>query len=265
MKLTYIGGALIALMLIAALFAPLIATHDPGEMNLPKQFESPSSEHYFGLDQNGSDIFSRAVYGARISLGVAISVVSVSVLIGLLLGSISGYLEGWPDMLLMRFIDMLHAFPGFLLAIALVAVLGPSIKNLIFAMCLTGWTGYARLVRAEILHLKQRDYVLAARATGAGPVRVVLLHLWPNLVGPLTVQATFGMAGTILTESGLSFLGLGAPPSEPTWGSLLNAGRRALVEAPHLSLFPGLAIFLLVLGFNLFGDGLRDLLDPKKT
>jgi peptide/nickel transport system permease protein len=265
MKLAGLGFAIIALILAAAVFAPFLATHDPYDMSLPQQFSKPSPDHFFGMDQNGSDIYSRILYGARISLSVAFSVVFVSVIIGLLLGSAAGYNGGWPDMLLMRFIDMVNAFPGFLLAIALVAVLGPSIKNLIFAMCLTGWTSYARLVRGEILHLKTRDYVLAARATGAGPIRLILFHLWPNLVSPLTVQATFGMAGTILTESGLSFLGLGAPPTEPTWGSLLNAGRRALVEAPHLSLFPGLAIFLLVLGLNLFGDGLRDLLDPKKT
>jgi peptide/nickel transport system permease protein len=265
MKLTVTGLVIILTIALLAMFAPYLASHDPYAMNLPEQYATPSQEHFFGLDQNGSDIFARVLYGARTSLTVAITVVSISVLIGLIIGSVAGFFGGWADSLVMRLIDVLYAFPGFLLAIALVAVLGPSLKNLVLAMCITGWTGYARLVRAEVLHLKTRDYVIAARATGASRLRLITLHIWPNLVSPLTVQATFGMAGTILTESGLSFLGLGAPPTEPTWGALLNAGRRALSEAPHMSFFPGAAIFLLVLGFNLFGDGLRDWLDPKKT
>ncbi|HEX4922764.1 MAG TPA: ABC transporter permease [Bdellovibrionales bacterium] len=265
MKLTIFGASLILIVALAGILAPALTSHDPYAMSLPQQFQPPSADHIFGLDQNGSDVFSRVVFGARISLSVAFIVVTISGLIGLLVGSAAGYFEGWIDTAFMRTIDMLHAFPGFLLAIAMVAVMGPSLQNLILAMCLTGWTGYARLVRGEVLHLKARDYVLAARATGAGPARLLVFHIWPNLVGALTVQATFGMAGTVLAESSLSFLGLGAPPTEPTWGSLLNAGRRALIEAPHLSFFPGLAIFILVLGFNLFGDGLRDLLDPKRT
>lgn len=263
-RLLYIGGGLIGLMVLLALLAPWLALSDPTAMSLPDRFLPPSWNHPFGLDQNGSDVFSKVLFGARVSLLVALSVVFVGATIGLVMGSISGFVGGWTDLLIMRFIDMLYAFPGFLLALALVAVLGPSIRNLIFAMCVTSWTGFARLVRGEILHLKTRDYVVGAQALGASPIRLVVLHIWPNLAGALVVQATFAMAGTIIAESGLSFLGLGAPPTTPTWGALLNAGRQVLIEAPHVSIFPGIAILILVLGFNLFGDGLRDVLDPKK-
>lgn len=258
------GGSIVATMLIAALATPYLPLPDPNIMSLAQQFQAPSFQNPFGLDQNGSSILSRIFFGSRISLYVAFSVVFISTTIGLIIGSLCGYFGGWIDNLFMRLIDMLYAFPGFLLAIALVAVMGPSVENVIFAMCITGWTGYARLVRGEFLHLRTKDYVLAAQALGANPLRIMALHIWPNLVGPLVVQSTFGMAGTILGESALSFLGLGAPPTVPTWGSLLNAGRTHLIEAPHISIFPGLAIVLLVLGFNLFGDGLRDYLDPKK-
>jgi peptide/nickel transport system permease protein len=259
----YIGAGIIALIGIAALLAPLLASHDPQTMSLANRYEPPSTNFLFGRDQNGADVFSQVLYGARVSLYVSLTVVSLSVLTGLLIGSLAGYVGGRTDNALMRFIDLIHAFPGFLLALSLVAVLGPSIHNLIIAMSITGWTGYARLVRGEVLHLKSRDYVLSARALGAPSMRILVRHIWPNLIGLLVVQATFGMAGTILTESGLSFLGLGAPPSIPTWGSLLNTGRRWLIEAPHVSLFPGLAILCLVFGFNLLGDGLRDRLSPR--
>ena len=164
----------------------------------------------------------------------------------------------------MRIMDMLYAFPGFLLAISLVAVMGPSLPNLILALCVTGWTGYARLIRGEVLHLKTKDYVQSAISVGATTPRILILHIWPNLVSVIVIQASFGMAGTIIAESGLSFLGLGVPPTVPSWGALLNAGRQVLVDAPHISIFPGLAIVSLVLSFNLIGDGLRDILDPKK-
>lgn len=257
------GLVLIGLMAFLAIFAPILSQHDPFTMSLASRYQPPTLTHPFGLDQNGADVFSQVLYGARVSLSVAFSVVGVSVFLGLLVGSLSGYVGGRTDHIVMRFIDMLYAFPGFLLALSLVAVLGPSIRNLIIAMCVTGWTGYARLVRGEILHLKNRDYVLSAVSLGSGPIRILTRHIWPNLIGILVVQATFGMAGTILTESGLSFLGLGAPPSTPTWGSLLNTGRRWLIEAPHISLFPGLFILVLVFGFNLVGDGLRARLSPR--
>jgi peptide/nickel transport system permease protein len=264
-RLMISGALIIFLMIFAALSAPYLSLPDPNAMSLSNQFQPPSSENIFGLDQNGSSVLARVLFGARISLYVAFSVVLISVSIGLIVGSLTGYFGGWIDIVFMRVIDMLYAFPGFLLAIALVAVMGPSVENVIFAMCITGWTGYARLVRGEFLHLRSKDYVVAAQALGATAPRVMIVHIWPNLVGPLVVQATFGMAATILGESALSFLGLGAPPTIPTWGSLLNAGRNHLIEAPHISIFPGLAIVLLVLGFNLFGDGLRDYLDPKKS
>ncbi len=262
--LIYVGGTVILLMAFFAIFAPWVAPQDPNVMSLANQLEPPTLAHPFGLDQNGSDVLSKIVYGARVSLYVAFSVVFISLIVGLTIGSLAGFIGGWVDQIVMRLIDMLYAFPGFLLAIALVAVMGPSISNLIFAMSITGWTGYARLIRGEFLHLKERDYVVAAEALGATPLRQIVFHIWPNLVGPLVVQASFGMAGTIIGESALSFLGLGAPPTTPTWGALLNSGRKVLTEAPHISIFPGLAIVALVLAFNLFGDGLRDYLDPKK-
>ena len=262
--LMLIGAGIILSMMLIAVAAPLLVAQDPNAMNLPQRYEPPSWSHPFGLDENGSDVFSKVIYGSRVSLSVALSVVFISSLLGLIMGSIAGYLGGWVDNLIMRFIDMLYAFPGFLLALGLVAVLGPSVKNLIFAMCITSWTGFARLVRAEVLHLKEREYVLSAKSIGTPNLRILMLHLWPNLIGVLVVQATLAMAGTIISESGLSFLGLGAPPTTPTWGALLNSGRKILFEAPHVSVFPGLAILTLVLGFNLFGDGLRDFLDPKK-
>ncbi len=252
-----IGLTVICLIILAALFAPWLAPQDPNQMSLPDCYGKPSWSHPFGLDQNGSDVFSQIVFGARISLAVSLIVVSVSVAVGLILGSLAGYLGGWTDLVIMRFIDMIYAFPGFLLALTLVAVLGPSVRNLIFAMCLTSWTGYARMVRGEVLHLKNREYVLGAIALGARPSRLLIHHIWPNLFSLLIVQATFGISGAVLTESGLSFLGLGAPANVPTWGALLNSGRHVLVEAPHVSLFPGLAILALVLGFNFVGEGLR--------
>ena len=262
--LIYIGGGIILMMFLLAVFAPLIALYDPNDMSLQNQFEPPSLQHPFGLDQNGADIFSQVVYGARVSFSVALLVVLICLIIGLLIGCLAGFFGGLVDQIFMRIIDMFCAFPGFLLAIALVAVLGPSLFNLILAMSLTGWASYARLIRGEFLHLKSKDYVIACKALGAGPLRQIVFHILPNLTGPLVVHSSFSMAGTIISESSLSFLGLGVPPTTPTWGSLLNAGRTVLVEAPYMSIFPGMAIVLLVLGFNLFGDGLRDLLDPQK-
>lgn len=259
-----IGVVIIAVMAMIGLLAPWLANQDPHAMSLADRLAGPSWKHPFGLDENGSDVFSKVVYGARVSLGVAWIVVMISGSVGLIVGSLAGFFGKWVDQVVMRVVDMIYAFPGFLLALALVAVLGPSVKNLILALCLTSWTGFARLVRGEVLHLKERDSVQAAKALGAGVLRMIVIHIWPNLVGLLIVQATFAMAGTIIAESGLSFLGLGVPPSTPTWGSLLNSGRRVLSDAPHLSLFPGAAILLLVLGFNLFGDGLRDFLDPRQ-
>lgn len=262
--LLFTGLGIIVLMLFMALLAPVLSNFSPYDMNLENRYLSPGGDYLFGTDENGSDIFTKVLYGARISLLVAFSVVGISCSIGLIIGSIAGYFGKWVDTIVMRFIDMLQAFPGFLLALSLVAVLGPSIRNLILAMCISGWTGFARLVRGEVLYLKHKEYVQAAKAMGAKNPRIILFHIWPNLTGPLIVQASFAMAGTIIAESGLSFLGLGAPPTEPTWGALLNMGRKVLIDAPHISIFPGICIVLLVLGFNFLGDGVRDYLDPKK-
>lgn len=260
-----LGVAIVGLLTLLGVLAPWLAPHDPARMSLKDRLESPSRVHPLGLDENGADILSRLLFGARVSLTVAWCVTLVAAGVGLLIGSLAGYRGGWTDLLIMRAVDMLSAFPSFLLALALVAMLGPSLRNLIFALSLTAWTAFARLVRGEMLHLKEREHVLNARALGAGGVRIVVRHVWPNLAGLLLVQCTFAMAGTVIAESGLSFLGLGVSPSTPTWGALLNSGRRVLSEAPHVSFAPGCAIVLLVLGFNLLGDGLRERLDPRRV
>lgn len=262
--LTIMGGSLIGLVTLVAVFAPFLTHFDPTNMVLKDRFLLPSFVHLMGTDQNGIDIFAQIVYGARVSILIALSVVFVSLFIGLIIGSLAGYCGGWVDTFIMRIIDMIYAFPGFLLILTIAAVMqSSSVYHLIFILCLTGWASYARLIRGEILHLKKKDYVLSADALGAGHLRKLVLYIWPNLVGPVMIQASFGMAVTIITESSLSFLGLGVPPSTPTWGSLLSSGRNFLLEAPYISVFPGLALLVVVLGFNLLGDGLRDLLDPK--
>jgi peptide/nickel transport system permease protein len=259
-----ISAVLLSLIIAAALFAPLLGTKDPNEFNLAKKFSTPSAEAWFGLDQNGADVYSQVLYGARTSLMISFAVVFFSVVIGLFLASFATYKGGATDAILARSLDVIQAFPGFLLALALVAVLGPSAKNLIIAMTVTGWAGYARLVRGEVLHLKERDYIRGAEASGASSTRIITRHLWPNLAPVLAIQATFGLAGVILAESGLSFLGLGVPSDTPTWGALMNQGRRFLVEGPHISFFPGLALSILVLSIQLSGEGLRQWLNPRE-
>lgn len=262
--LTITGIALIALIIIMAVFAPLLTQFDPTNIDLKNRFLTPSIDHLMGTDHNGVDIFSQIVFGARVSLIISFSVVSISLLLGLIIGSIAGYFGGWTDLVVMRLIDMVYAFPGFLLVLTIAAVIqSASIASVVFVLSLTGWASYARLIRGEILHLKEKEYVLSADALGASPLRKVVLYIWPNLVGPVTIQASFGMAVVILTESSLSFLGIGVPPTIPTWGALLNSGRQYLLEAPYISIFPGIALLIIVLGFNLMGDGLRDYLDPK--
>jgi peptide/nickel transport system permease protein len=257
------GLFIIICVALAAFLAPTLSTHSPTDYNLADKLAPPSAEHYLGTDSNGADIYSQILYGARLSLRISAAVVFISLFLGILLGSIAGYYGGWPDLFLMRFIDMLYAFPGFLLALTIIAFLGSSINNLILALCVTGWTAYARLVRGEIMNLKSRDFVTAAHAIGVSDWRIIARHLWPNLVAILSVQVSFGMAGAIVSEAGLSFLGLGAPANEPSWGALLSSGRKSLIQAPHVSLFPGLAIMTLVLGFNFLGDGLRKRFNPR--
>lgn len=259
-----IGLTLVLAMGAVAIFAPWIAPQDPSIMSLPDGLQGPSLAHPLGLDENGCDVLAKVVYGARVSLGVAWSVILIAGLVGLIFGSVAGYCGGWCEQVMMRFVDMVYAFPGFLLALALIAMLGPSLKNLILALSLTSWTAFARLARGEVLHLKEREYVQSARAMGASHIRILVQHIWPNLFSLLIVQATFAMAATVISESGLSFLGLGVPPETPTWGSLLNSGRRVLLDAPFVSFSAGIAIMTAVLGFNLLGDGLRSLLDPRR-
>ena len=257
------GAAIVALMALAAVVGPRLSPYDPAWQELPLRLAGPSLAHPFGLDELGRDILSRVLAGARISFAVALVVVSVSSFVGLLLGAVAGYLGGVFDELISRVMDTLLAFPGLLLAIALVAVLGPSLGNVLFALTIIGWVGYARLVRGQVLRARELEYVRAAQALGATTPRVLLRHIVPATLPAVVVQATLGMAGAILGEAALSFLGLGVQPPAPSWGSMLNGGRAHLLDAPHLTLFPGLAIALLVLGFNFLGDGLRDLTDPK--
>lgn len=257
------GAAVLLLLVLAALFAPQLAPHDPLSQNLDKDLLAYSAEHPLGTDKLGRDILSRAIYGARISLLVGVATVALSLAIGLFLGALSGYFGGWIDHGLMRLVDILMAFPGILLAIAFTAVLGPGLDHVILALCLIGWTGYARLVRGEILSLREREFVQAARALGCRPKRIVLRHLLPNLLPPLMIQATFGLAAAIVAEGSLSFLGLGVEPPTPSWGAMLNDGRQFLLVAPHLTTYPGLALMITVLALNLVGDGLQDRLDAR--
>lgn len=262
--LATIGIMLIAIFLICALFAPWIAPDDPASIDLPGRLMGPSRMHWFGTDELGRDILSRIVYGARISMLVGGSVVVVSLSLGLIVGSVAGYYGGTVDRLLNVIVmNAFMSFPGILLAIAFVAFLGPGIFNLIFALSLGGWVGYARLVRGQVLAVREREFVEAARALGASNIRIIGRHILPNIIQPVIVQAAIGMAGAILAEATMSFLGLGVPPPAASWGSMLNDARSHLFDSPHLVLFPAAAVMLAVLSFNFIGDGLRDYLDPR--
>jgi len=246
-----------------ALAAPLAAPADPYRTELSARLRPPDAEHPLGRDALGRDVLARLARGACTSLGVGVAVVTLSAMVGVLLGGLAGFAGGWVDELLARAIDVLLAFPGLLLAIALTAVLGPSLRNVVIALCLIGWTGYARLARGEIVRLREREFVEAARALGVPERRILVRHLVPLLATPLLVQATFGMAAAIVAEASLSFLGLGAQPPTSSWGAMLNDGRAFVLVAPHLTIFPGLAILVTVLGLNFLGDGLRDRLDVR--
>jgi peptide/nickel transport system permease protein len=263
-RLAWFGLAIIGLLLVTALLAPFLAPYDPLAIDLRGELEGPGVGHPLGQDKLGRDILSQVIYGSRVSLVVGLVVVGISLLIGVSLGAAAGYFGGIFDTLLMRIVDILLAFPGILLAIALAGILGPNLRNIILALCVLGWVGYARLVRGQVLAEKNREYVLAARALGASHPRIIFRHILPNCFAPVIVEATFGLAGVILAESSLSFLGLG-PQDVPTWGRLLNEGAQYLLFAPHVATFPGIAIMLTVLGFNFIGDGLRNRWDVKRT
>ncbi len=253
-----------AVLLLVALFGPLVAAYGPVSQDLEHRLVGPTSAHLFGLDELGRDILSRLLWGARVSMLVGFTVVGSATLIGLVVGSIAGTLGGRVDALLMRILDVFLAFPGILLAIALVAVLGPALSHVILALVAIGWVSTARLVRGQILQLKEQEFVLAARASGVSLLRLVLRHLIPNVLPLVVVQASLGLAGAILAEASLSFLGLGIQPPTPSWGAMINAGRSHLLDAPHLTLFPGLAIVLAVVALNFLGDALVDRLDPRR-
>ena len=262
--LAAIGVVLILIFLTFALFAPWIAPQDPAAIDLPGRLNLNSRSHWFGTDELGRDILSRIIYGARISLLVGASVVATSLILGLIIGSIAGYYGGAID----RFFNVVVmnaflSFPGILLAIAFVAFRGPGIFNLVLALSLGGWVGYARLVRGQVLAAREREFVEAARALGASDLRIIVLHILPNIIQPVVVQSAIGMAGAILAEATMSFLGLGVPPPTASWGTMLNDGRAHLFDSPHLVLFPALAVMLAVLSFNFIGDALRDYLDPR--
>jgi len=262
--LARVGLIAALLLLLAALLAPLVAPADPAAQNLPARLESPSRSHWMGTDELGRDILSRTLYGARISLLVAVCVVCGCGLTGLALGMLAGYAGGWLDNIVnLLLINAFLSFPGILLAIAFAAFLGPGIGKVILALIITGWAGYARLARAQVLKTKELEFVLAARSLGASPLRIMLRHLLPNILQPLLIQATIGMAGAILAESTLSFLGLGVLAPIPSWGAMLNDARGHLFDAPHMVIFPALAVMTAVLSFNLLGDAWRDWLDPR--
>lgn len=258
------GAVMIVVFVACALFAPWLAPYDPAYIDLPSRLTAPSAAHWFGTDELGRDVLSRVIYGARISMLVGSCVVAASLSLGLIFGSIAGYYGGITDRVLnVVVMNAFLSFPGILLAIAFVAFLGPGIFNLIFALSIGGWVGYARLVRAQVLAVREREFVEAARALGASDLRIVVRHILPNIIQPVLVQAAIGMAGAILAEATMSFLGLGVPPPTASWGAMLNDARSHLFDSPHLVLFPAAAVMLAVLSFNFVGDGLRDYLDPR--
>ncbi len=258
------GVVLVLVFLLCALFAPWLAAQDPAHIDLPARLQGSSNAHWFGTDELGRDILSRIIYGARISMLVGSCVVAASLGIGLVIGSVAGYYGGRVDRVVnVVVMNAFLSFPGILLAIAFVAFLGPGIFNLILALSIGGWVGYARLVRAQVLAVKEREFVEAARALGASDLRIVVRHILPNIIQPVIVQAAIGMAGAVLAEATMSFLGLGVAPPTASWGTMLNDGRSHLFDAPNLVLWPAAAVMLAVLSFNFIGDALRDLMDPR--
>jgi peptide/nickel transport system permease protein len=262
--LALVGVLLLAAFVVGGLTAPWLAPYNPSAIDLVHRLESPSAAHWAGTDELGRDTLSRLLWGARLSLSISVTVVAVSLALGLAVGGLAGYLGGWIDTALTTFaMNTFLALPGILLAIAFAAFLGPGFTNLVLALAIGGWAGYARLVRAQVMSVRDREYVDAARALGASGLRIFFRHILPNIVQPILVQAAIGMAGVILAEATLSFLGLGIPAPASSWGTMLNDARLHLFDSPHLVLFPAAAVAGAVLGFNFLGDALRDQLDPR--
>lgn len=262
------GGFFLIIIVFSALAAPWIAPGEPDAYDIVYRLQSPGFSNgsigWLGFDLHGGSVLTAMLYGARTSLYISFLTVIISITLGTSIGLLAGFFRGWVDAVLMRIVDLLMAFPGILLAMAMAALMGPSVHNVVFAIAATGWTSSARLIRGQALSLREREYVLAAQAMGAKTSRLLLLHVFPATLSPLIVQATFSLSGVIIVEAGLSFLGLGAQDGAPSWGALLGQGRTVLTEAPYLSVVPGLAIAILVLSLNFVGDALRDLLDPKQ-
>jgi peptide/nickel transport system permease protein len=261
--LAMLGLAIVVTLLLVAAFAPWLATHSPTAQSLTDRLQPPSAAHWLGTDELGRDIYSRIVHGSRLTLYVVGLVVIIVGPVGLAVGTIAGYLGGWVDTVLMRITDIFLAFPRLILALAFVAALGPGIENAIIAIAFTAWPPYARMARAETLTIRQADYIAAARIQGAGPLRIIGRHVVPMCLSSVIVRLTLDMAGIILTAAGLGFLGLGAQPPLPEWGAMISTGRHYLLDQWWVATMPGLAIFIVSLGFNLLGDGLRDVLDPR--
>lgn len=257
------GGLVVTILFAVSLLAPVITPWDPAAINAYQVLLPPSTSHWMGTDELGRDVFSRVIFGTRISLYVGFVAVGIAVIIGTVAGLVAGFYGGWIDSILMRLVDIMLCFPTFFLILAVIALLEPSIWNIMLIIGVTGWMGVARLVRAEVLSIKERDYIMAARSIGASDTRIILRHILPNAAAPVLVAATLGIAGAILTESALSFLGIGVQPPVPSWGNILTSGKDYLEFAWWLSLFPGLAILVTVLAYNLLGEGIRDALDPR--
>lgn len=262
-RLAAAGGVMVLILFIIAALAPLISPFDPNEIDRHSILEPPGGVHILGTDDLGRDVLSRMIYGSRISLAVGFVAIGIATFIGIIFGALSGYYGGWTDRIIMRFVDIMLSIPTFFLILAVIAFIGPSIWNIMIIIGLTSWMGVARLVRAEFLSLKEREFVLAARAIGAADMRIIFSHIMPNSMSPVFVSAVLGVAAAILVESALSFLGLGVQPPTPSWGNILTLGKDNIEIAWWLSVFPGLAILFTVLAYNLVGEGLRDALDPR--
>ncbi len=262
-RLAMAGSIVVILLFVVSFLAPLISPYDPGEINLQIVLTAPSRSHLLGTDQLGRDVLSRMIWGSRISLKVGFIATGIAIVIGTILGALAGYYGRWADTTIMRFVDVMLCFPSFFLILAVIAFLEPSIWNIMIVIGLTGWMGITRLVRADFITLREREFVQAARAIGASDFRIIFIHILTNAMASVLVAATLGVAGAILTESALSFLGIGVQPPIPSWGNILTAGKDNIDIAWWLSLYPGLAILITVLGFNLLGEGIRDSLDPR--